>query len=153
MLKKNLILALFLFLTSCGYEAIYSKKNFVNYEFSISKLIFIGDRAVNLKVKQGLNNYTSKRKPNDFIVEIKSEKKTTSIVKNASGDSTSFKITVVINVKVKKDDFKKNFVIQEDFTYDNNSNKLELTEYESEIINNLAEIITEKLIFNLSRIQ
>ena len=35
--------------------------------------------------------------------------------------------------------------------YNNNSNKMELTALENDIINNLTEIITEKLIFKLSR--
>jgi hypothetical protein len=150
MLNKLFILVLFLFITSCGYEAIYSKKNYTNYEFSISELTFIGERNVNLKIKQGLNNYTSRTKNKNLIVVITSDEKKESIVKDATGDPTKFKITIEINVKVVQDDSKNNFVMKESFTYDNTSNKLELTEYENEIIDNLTEIITEKIIFKLS---
>jgi len=152
MLKKTFILVLLLFLTSCGYEAIYSKKNFTNYEFSITELVFFGERSVNLKIKQGLNNYTSREKGKDLIVEITSKKETKTVTRDSAGDPTSFKITVIINVKVVKEDFKNNFVMDENFTYNNNSNKLELKEYENEITNNLTEILTEKLIFSLSNI-
>ena len=52
MLKKIFTLILFLFLSACGYEAIHSKKNSINYDFAISELTFIGDRHVNLKIKK-----------------------------------------------------------------------------------------------------
>ena len=41
----------------------------------------------------------------------------------------------------------------ERFNYDNNSNKFELKNYEKEIKRNLADIITEKLIFKLANIK
>ena len=41
----------------------------------------------------------------------------------------------------------------ESFNYDNNSNKFELKNYEKEIKINLANIITEKLIFKLANIK
>ena len=43
-----------------------------------------------------------------------------------------------------------NFVIIEDFIYDNNSDTFELRTYENQIKNNLAEAAADKLIFKLS---
>jgi len=57
MLKKYTLLIFYLLVTSCGYEAIYSKKNIINNNFSIVSLTFIGDRNVNLRVEEKLNNY------------------------------------------------------------------------------------------------
>ena len=57
--KKIFTFLLFLFLSSCGYEAIYSLKNRVNYAFQISKLELSGDRQVNLKIKQILSSYSN----------------------------------------------------------------------------------------------
>jgi hypothetical protein len=62
MFKKKLILIIFLFTVSCGYESIYSKKNIVDYDFSISNMSFEGDRNINLKIKETLNNYTLSKK-------------------------------------------------------------------------------------------
>ena len=73
MLKKIFILTLFLTLTSCGYKAIHSKKNFSNYDFSIKELSFAGDREINLKIKETLNNYTLTEKDKNFILKISSE--------------------------------------------------------------------------------
>ena len=150
MLKKLFIPVLFLFLTSCGYEAIYSKKNFIKFDFFISELIFIGERKINLKIKQSLHNYTIREKSNSLIVEITSSEEKKTVTKDVAGDPTKFKIFIDVSVKVKNDEIKNNFAFKESFTYNNNSNKMELTALENDIINNLTEIITEKLVFKLS---
>ena len=152
--KKIFTFILLIFLSSCGYEAIYSVKNIKNYDFSISKLSFIGDREINLKIKQKLNNYTQEIKDINFILKITSTSEKIILAKNGAGDSTNFKIKTIVNIDVfNKEKLKSNFIITESFNYDNNSNKFELKNYEKEIKRNLADIITEKLIFKLANIK
>jgi len=154
MLRKQIILLLLLLLSSCGYEAIYSKKNSVNYNFSVSELNFVGDRTVNLKIKEKLNNYAQAKKDKDFILRISSTSEKITLAKNTAGDSTSFKNLVSINVEVfMNNKFKSNFIILESFNYNSISNKFNLKKYEEEIKNNLAETASDKLIFKLSNIQ
>jgi len=154
MLKKKFLLILFLFLSSCGYQAIHSKKNSINYDFFIEELTFVGDRNINLKIKEKINNYTLNEKDKKFTLIINSSQKKVILGKNISGNPTSFKSTIIINVKVlMKNNFKNNLQIIENFNYNNNSNKFELKRYEREIRNNLSETATEKLIFKLSNIQ
>ena len=154
MLKKILILILLFFVTSCGYEAIHSNKNFLNYNFSISQLTFFGDRVANLKIKEKLNNYTLNKKNKNYALKISSYVEKKIIAKDFSGDPTSFKLTVIINVEVLMDNnFKNNLQITENFNYNNNSNKFDLKRYEVEIINNLTETATAKLVYKLSNIQ
>ena len=154
MLRKQIILLLLLLLSSCGYEAIYSKKNSVNYNFSVSELNFVGDRTVNLKIKEKLNNYAQAKKDKDFILRISSTSEKITLAKNTAGDATSFKNSVSINVEVLMNNkFKSNFIILESFNYNNISNKFNLKKYEKEIKNNLAETASDKLIFKLSNIQ
>ena len=154
MFQKQIILLLLLLLSSCGYEAIYSKKNSVNYSFSVSELNFVGDRTVNLKIKEKLNNYAQAKKEKDFILRISSSSEKITLAKNAAGDATSFKNSVSINVEVLMNNkFKSNFIILESFNYNNISNKFNLKKYEDEIKNNLAETASDKLIFKLSNIQ
>jgi len=154
MFQKQIILLLLLLLSSCGYEAIYSKKNSVNYNFSVSELNFVGDRTVNLKIKEKLNIYAKEKKEKDFILKISSISEKVIISKNTAGDATSFKNSVSINVEVLMNNkFKSNFIILESFNYNNISNKFNLKKYEEEIKNNLAEAALDKLIFKLSNIQ
>ena len=154
MFQKKIIFLLLLLLSSCGYEAIHSKKNSVNYDFSVSKLSFVGDRAVNLNIKKKLNNYAQDKKDKDFILRISSTSEKITLARNTAGDTTSFKNSILINVEVVMNNkFKSNFIILESFNYNNISNKFNLKKYEEEIKNNLAETASDKLIFKLSNIQ
>lgn len=153
-MKKKIFSFLVLFLlSSCGYDATYSKKNLLNSDFFISKINFTGNREVNIKIKERLNNYTINKKDKSFQVDILSIFTKTISAKNMSGDATNFKSTVSIEVDlVLNNTVKKKFIISESFNYNNDSNKFNLKRYEKNIRNNLAETITEKLVFRLSNI-
>ena len=154
MLKRKIILLFLFLLSSCGYEAIHSKKNSSNYIFSVSELSFVGEKIINQKIKQKLNNYTRNKKDKDFILRISSSSEKIILARNVAGDATSFKNTVSINIKVLMNNkFENNFIITESFNYNNISNKFNLKKYEAEIKNNLADAATDKLIFKLSNIQ
>ena len=154
MYQKKIILLFLLLLSSCGYEAIHSKKGSGNYSFSVSELNFVGDRTVNLKIKERLSNYTQGKKDKDFILKISSTSEKIILAKDTAGDTTAFKNTISINIEVLMNNkFKNNFIIKESFNYNNISNKFNLKKYEEEIKNNLAEVATDKLIFKLSNFQ
>ena len=154
MFQKKIILLLLLFLSSCGYEAIYSKKNSSNYVFSISDLSFVGDRTVNLKIKEKLSAFTQSKKDKDLIIRISSTSEKIILAKNTTGDATSFKNVISINADILMNNkFKSNFIISESFNYNNISNKFNLKRYEEEIKNNLAETASDKLIFKLSNVK
>ena len=154
MQKKIFTLLLLLFLSSCGYEAIYSIKNSKNYNFFISELSFIGDRDINLRMKERLSNYTLNKKNKKYSLKISSTSTKEIAAKNTLGDAVTFKNTIATNIEVSMNgEFKNRFVIIESFIYNNNSNRFSLKKYEKEIKNNLAETITDKLILKLSNIQ
>ena len=154
MLKKIFLLTIFIFVSSCGYKAIHSSKNNINYDFSISELNFEGDRDINLKIKQKLNNYTLSEKEKDFILKINSNSQKNIIAKDGSGDPTRFKNIVTVKIEIlNKGKTQSNFLFVEDFTYNNDNNKFNLKRYEKEIKNNLAGIVTDKLTFKLSNIR
>lgn len=153
MQKKIFTYLLLLLLSSCGYEAIYSQKNNINNNFFINELNLIGDRDINLKIKQKLNNYTLIEKDKNFTLKVSSTSEKTIVAKNISGDSTVFKITIIIDVEIiMKDNFTNNMQIVENFTYNNNLDKFDLKKYEREIKRNLAETATNNLISKLSSI-
>ena len=153
MFQKKIIFFLLLLLSSCGYEAIHSKKNSANYAFSVSELNFVGDRTVNLKIKEKLNNYAQDKKDKDFILKVTSTSEKIILAKNTAGDATSFKNIISINVEVLMNNkFKSNLIFLESFNYNNISNKFNLKKYEDEIKNNLTETALDKLIFKPSNI-
>jgi len=150
MLKTTFTLILFLFLSSCGYKAIHSKKNNNSYDFSISKLNYIGDRNINLRIKEKLNNYTLNKKDKNFILDIESDVEKKILSKDASGEVTNFKITIKIKVELLA---KGNLEITENFNYNNIENKFNLKTYENQVIKDLTNTAVDKLIFKLSNIE
>tara|TARA_B100000780_G_scaffold249365_1_gene195022 strand:+ start:328 stop:792 length:465 start_codon:yes stop_codon:yes gene_type:complete len=154
MFKKILIPIILLFLSSCGYEAIHSKKNSINYDFSINKLTFVGDRKVNIKLKEMLNYYTLSEKDKNFNLKITSDTKKVILAKDIAGDPTSFKFTIKINVEIiMNNNSRDEFNIIESFNYNNISNKFSLDQYERQIISNLAESAALKLTYKISSIK
>jgi len=156
MKKKTFTFLLFLFLSSCGYEAIYSLKNRINYAFSISELNLVGDRQVNLKIKQMLKSYSNPniKEGKNFSLEISSNSEKIITAKDAAGDATKFKNELIVNVKVfMNEEYGSSFVITDEFIYDNNSNTIELRAYENKIKSNLAEAAVDKIILKLALYQ
>ena len=152
MKKKIFTFLLFLFLSSCGYEATYSLKNRSIYAFSISELVLTGDRQINIKIKQLLNPYTNPKieEQKKFILNISSNSEKIITTKDAAGDAVKFKNEITVRVQVILDGKNaSNLVIIEDFIYDNNSDTFELRTYENQIKNNLAEAAVNKILFTL----
>ena len=151
MKKKIFTFLLFLFLSSCGYEATYSLKNRSIYAFSISELVLTGDRQVNLKIKQLLNPYTNPKikEEKNFVLNIFSSSEKIITTNDAAGDAVKFKNEITVKVQILLDGKTTNLVIIEEFIYDNNSDTSELRSYENQIKNNLAEAAVNKILFKL----
>ena len=154
MLKKIFYLFLLLFLTSCGYEAMYSQKNIKSHDFSIKELTFTGERNINLRIKSKLNNYTLLEKDKNFTLNISSSKEKVILAKDTAGNATSFKTIIKVDAQVLiENKFLKDLQIIESFNYDNIVNTFDLKNYEKEIIDNLSNLASEKLISKLANIQ
>lgn len=143
MKKKNLfliiILNLFLF-QGCGYEPVYSSKNFV---FKIGKIDYENNR-INNQIARSLKSFSNKNAQNIIDLELNSKKEKDVISKNKSGDPQIFNLRITINIKIKDDE--KTFISEQ--TYNNNENKFELNQFESEIEKQLiSEIIDDILIY------
>ena len=153
MKKKIFTFLLFIFLSSCGYDATYSLKNRATYAFSISKLVLTGDRQINLKIKQLLNPYNNPKIEGEknFVLNISSSSEKIITTKDAASDAVKFKNEITVKVQVFLDgENMSNLVIIENFEYDNNSDTFELKTYENQIKNNLAEAAVDKILFKLA---
>jgi len=154
MLKRVAIIFIFFLTASCGYEIMHSKKKIINYDFSIKDITLTGDSYVNLKIKQKLNNYILNQKNKVFDVKINSTSNRTVLARNIKGDPTSFKNTIIINVKImQKEKLKKTLQLKKELKYDNKLNKFDLNRYERELKSSLTATMMDELIFKLSNIQ
>ena len=143
----------FIFLNSaCSYKPIFLEKN---YNFEINKISFSGERNINKIIKSRLNlikktNQASKLK---YDVSILSEIDKKIISKDSKGDPLKFELIVITSFKVKKNEnlllskkIKKNNI------YNNISDKFKLEQNEKNIIENLAEIISDSIVSSIINI-
>ena len=146
-LKKIITTLGFLLLLSCGYEPIYSKKlNNSNYNLSINTINYIGDNKVNEILKDKLKkNLNKEGKSIDLNLNSRVEKVITS--KDKKGDPIKFLIKIIISIEVFESEILKGKTkFEEEFEYDNKSNKFGLKQYEKNIKNNLISKLSDEII-------
>ena len=156
MYKRNFLIVLLFLTVSCGFEPMHSKKNRVNYNFSVSKIDFKGDRSLNIKIKEKLNKYimTEEQSADGFILLIDSISEKTVLTRDVAGDPKSYKNRIIILVDViSKNKNKTELRFEENFNYDNINDKFDLRTYEKQLKDNSVETITNKLFLKLSTIQ
>jgi len=146
---KNLILILsILFLVSCkGYEPIFSSKNF---NFSIVEIINVNDDRITKRIKKKLKKYISYKEKKLYTLEINTKKDELILSKDSKGDPKVFEIKITTNIDVIQNNKKiKNFTLVESFSYNNQSNKFEMSQYKKNVELNLLNKIVENIILNL----
>lgn len=154
MLKKSILIFIFLITSSCGYEAMYSKTNSVDYNFSVSNINFDGDKDINLRIKQKFNNYFLSKKEKEFQLNINSITEKVIVSKNSAGEAQIYENTTTVYIDVYLESISKGTLeIKKGFKYNNNNNKFDLDTYEKDLKSNIAETIADELIFKLSSIQ
>ena len=99
-------------------------------------------------------NYVLNKKTKEFRLTIKNIIKKEVLVKDAAGDPTNFETTLTIDTDVFVNNIlRKKIKIEKKFKYNNNADKFALPNYEKSLKNNLAESISNELIFKLSNIK
>jgi predicted oxidoreductase (fatty acid repression mutant protein) len=155
MFKSTIFITLLLFTMSCGYEPLNSKKNKINGgNFSIAQINFIGDREINIKIKEKLSTYSNNTREKNYTLNIESESLKRTIAKDIKGNPSLFNLSIKIIVQLKREDNTgTKFIFNENFKYNNNEDKFEMKRYEREIKHNLAQTISNSLITKLSILQ
>ena len=146
MIKKITLLSfLILFLNSCGYTPIYSKKS---QDFQINVIETSGEVKVNKllynKLKVYNDNPVAKR---TFNLNINSSTTKTTIAKDKKGNPTQFSIELSVTLQI-TDIFNNELdkIFSESSAYDNNDNKFDLRKYEDNLIKNMTEKIFSEII-------
>lgn len=154
MFKNIFLITITILLTSCGYQAMYSKSKLSDTNFSITQIKFIGDRDINIKIEEKLKRYTKiqKQKTYDLVIESFYLKET--IAKDGKGDPAIFEIRISGTAQViDRDNSKIQIPFKKDFKYNNDKSRFELNRYEKEIKENLAETISNEIILKLSNLK
>jgi len=148
--KIYLILLVVTLITGCSYEPILSKKNF---EFSIEKIEFKGDKEINYFIEKKLKNLKNPKYNNKYYLQIENSKLKNIISKDTKGDPSKLEIIIISNFKVSNSEkllLEKKLKVKNN--YNNISDKLQLKKYESIIIENLSDKISDSIISVITNI-
>ena len=142
---KKIIFVFLLFLTSCGYQPLYSGKN--TSDFLFKKILLEGDKNINRKI---IATLSFKEVQDNFDYDeltIISNKKIVETSKNSKGQVTSYRTEINLEFKiVNNNEIMKQKKFSKDFSYNNLDNKFDLTSYQDDVENNLVNKIIEELI-------
>ena len=149
-LKKTIIILLTtLYLASCGFTPIYSKKNL---NFQIETIQFEGNREIRSILLSNLNSYKGNKKDiYNYDLKIKAEKNIEIASKNKKGEATVFKLNINSKVEIFLDDklfLTKNFYNSS--TYKNETKTIKLKEVEYRNLSDLSSKLANEIILTLS---
>ena len=147
-IKNYTLLFFLLLLSSCAYEPILNNKN---HDFSIIVGKMDGNQKINSMI---INNfYNLKGKEKKYNLNLSSTKIKNVISKDSKGDPAIFELIINVNYNVKKNEetLLLNEIKLKDI-YNNVSDKFELEIYEKNIIENLSQNISDKIIISISEI-
>ena len=151
-IKKITYILIFFFLTSCGYQAIYSKKN--NTKISINKIELIGNKNINRKIISFANLKKINNEKYSYNLTLISSKKIEAVAKDNTGNTSVYKTTIDIEFYLKdpnnQDQIFKEKKFSSNFSYNNIDNKFDLSQYQKNIEENLINKIVEEIIIFLS---
>jgi outer membrane lipopolysaccharide assembly protein LptE/RlpB len=139
---------IFFFICACSHQPIFSGKK---VSFGIKNIEFDKTNKVEVKIDKILNNYKDLKNKNTIIdLEISSKINKTITSKDKNGDPESYKLELVVETIVKKDnELVSSTVFNKSHNYNNTSNKFDLKNFENSTINNFAEKIAEEIVIYL----
>tara|TARA_B100000795_G_scaffold263218_1_gene242043 strand:- start:1508 stop:1960 length:453 start_codon:yes stop_codon:yes gene_type:complete len=150
-MKKIFLLIVLIIFTGCGYQPMFitQKSN-----FSISEINH--DQAkISKMIATNLNHF--KETENKFIsynLSLSSQESRVITLKNARGESSNFRLKIIVEVNFfENEELKLKRIYEEKFEYKNTSKKFELSQYEDKIKNQMVRKISERIILDLYEIK
>tara|TARA_B100001057_G_scaffold443377_1_gene479438 strand:+ start:324 stop:782 length:459 start_codon:yes stop_codon:yes gene_type:complete len=146
------ILILSIILTGCGFKPIYSSKN---SNFEIIEIINKNENKNSFAIEKMIMSLSNQEAIKKVKLEMNYKQTFTTILKDSKGDPSKKKLSISVNLTVKneRDNIlnKKNF--SEEFSYDVQSDKFNMAQYEGNIANNLNNKISNDIIFLLGTLK
>ena len=151
---KSLIslIILSVILTSCGFKPIYNSKN---SNFQIIEIENKNESKNSFAIENMVMSLSNKNALRKIKLEMDYKQSITTILKDSKGDPSKKKLSIIVNLKVKneRDNVLTNKNYNEEFSYDVQSDKFNMSQYEDNIINNLNNKISNDIVFLLGTIE
>ena len=138
-----------LILISCGFKPIYNSKN---SNFQIIEIKNKNESKNSFAIENMVMSLSNKNALRKIKLEMDYKQSITTILKDSKGDPSKKKlsINVIIKVKSDNDNILVNQRFNEEFSYDVQSDKFGMAQYEENIANNLNSKISNDIIFLFS---
>ena len=143
-----IFLFIFIFLSHCGYTTVYKDQQISNLKIVIEELN--GDKNFNKILNSKLRELKNTGSKNIYYLTINSNFKKNIIARDSRGKATDYELSVEVSFEIKKEKFSDNISFNESFKLSSGGDSYKQKRYESNIIDNFASSIKEKLIFKLN---
>ena len=146
------ITILSILLSSCGFKPIYSSKD---SNFNIIEIVNKNKNKNSFTIEEKVKSLSNQEAIKKIKLEIDYKQSITTILKDSKGDPSKKKLSINVNLVVKNE--QNNFLINksfnEEFNYDVQSDKFNMSQYEDSITNNLNNKISDDIIFLLGTLE
>ena len=146
------IIVLSLILTNCGFKPIYNSKD---SNFEVIEIDNKNENKNSFFIEKTIMSLSNKSAEKKVKLEIDYKRSISTILKDSKGDPSKKKLSINLNLKVKNDKenilTNRNFI--EEFTYDVQSDKFGMAQYEENITNNLNSKISNDIIILLGTLK
>ena len=146
------IITLSIILTNCGFKPIYSSKN---SNFGIVDIINKNENKNSFAIEKMISSHSNLDAVKKIKLELDYEQTFATILKDNKGDPSKKKLSIEVNLVVKNEQnnvlINKNF--SEEFSYDVQSNKFNMAQYEDSVTSNLNNKISNDIIFLLGTLK
>tara|TARA_E500000178_G_C16808470_1_gene655812 strand:+ start:248 stop:706 length:459 start_codon:yes stop_codon:yes gene_type:complete len=151
---KSLISIFFLslILNNCGFKPIY---NSINSNFEIIEIENKNKNKNSFLIEKSIMSLSNEDAKNKVKLELDYKQSISTILKDNKGDPSKKKlsISVVLNVKNERNNILVNQSFNEEFSYDVQSDKFGMSQYEKNITDNLNSKISNDIIFLLGTLK
>ena len=151
-MRKIFLIAIILFLNSCGYTPLYSSKD-TNYKVNTLK------KNVNNNFTDYINNriqaFSNDEADKSLNISFDYNENIAVILKNSKGDPVKNRLNISINLSLfdSNDSLITSKEFSENFEYNIDDNKFNLKQYEKKIKFNLVEDITQQILIFLVNVK
>ena len=146
------IVILSILLTNCGFKPIYSSKN---SNFEIIEIINENENKNSFAIEKMVMALSNQDAVKKVKLKINYKQTFSTILKDNKGDPSKKKLSISVNLIVKneKDNVLTNKNFTEEFSYDVQSDKFNMAQYEDNITNNLNNKVSNDIIFLLGTLK
>ena len=146
------VIILSIVLTNCGFKPIYSSKD---SNFEVIEIINENENKNSYAIEKMIMSLSNQEAIKKVKLEMNYKQTFTTILKDSKGDPSKKKLSISVNLIVKneRDNVLTNKNFSEEFSYDVQSDKFNMAQYEDNIINNLNNKVSNDIIFLLGTLK